>query len=380
MDQPALQPRLSRHTIPLGRILGIAVDLDYSWFLIFALLTWILAVNYYPAQLKSGRPMEFWLLGASTALLLFVSVLLHEFGHSLVARRFGISVPRITLFIFGGVSQLATEPTSAGAEFWMALAGPGVSFSLALLFRLLQRLLTSLPLLALAKYLVLINIMLGLFNLIPGFPLDGGRIFRAILWRAYGNFRRATLIASSTGRFFGFLFIALGVWMALSGNVLNGIWIAFIGWFLESAAVAQVQQQLVQGLLVGHKVSEAMSRDVVSISPTETIESLVHDHVLGAGRTSFVVSGDSGFAGLLTLDAMRHFPREVWPSTTAQQAMIPAGRVPATSPSAELSSALEGIGRNGFDQLPVLEQGRIVGMLSRNDVVHYLGILHALRA
>src|SRR5208282_5299620 len=246
-----------RHTIRLGRIFGIAVDLDYSWFLVFGLLTWVLAVNYYPADFKNGSPGEYWLMGALTAIMLFVSVLLHELGHSVVAKRFGISVPRITLFIFGGVSQIATEPTSAAMEFWIAIAGPAVSVALGAIFWELRPAFASVPaLLALTKYMGLMNLGLGIFNLIPVFPLDGGRVFRAMIWAISGNFQRATSVSVFTGRFFGFLMIFSGVWQALAGNFFNGMWIAFIGWYLESAATSQAQVQKMKDLLAGHKVSE----------------------------------------------------------------------------------------------------------------------------
>ena len=370
-----------RHTIPLGRIFGIVIDLDYSWFLVFGLLTWVLAVSYFPSEFKNWSTVEYWLLGALTAVMFFVSVLLHELGHSVVAMRYKVQVPRITLFIFGGVSQIAGEPPSAGAEFSIAIAGPVVSFAIAALFALLQPLVTAIsPLLATAKYLALINGMLALFNLIPGFPLDGGRIFRAILWGVTHDFRKATLIAANTGRFFGFLFIAFGVWLALRGNFFNGLWIAFVGWFLESAAVAQVQQQVMQGLLAGHKVSEAMGRDYTAIPADTTLERVVHDHILGSGRTSFVVMSDSEVIGLLTLPAIRKLPRAQWPTTTALQAVIPAEQMQWIRPDAELWTAMEKMGRNGVDQLPVMTDKTILGMLSRDDLIHYLGILRALKA
>jgi Zn-dependent protease len=238
-----------RHTIPIGRVLGIPIDLDYSWFLIAALITWMLAVSYYPVEFKGGTSIEYWLMGAVTAVLFFASIVVHELAHSWVALRYKVPVSRITLFIFGGVSQIAGEPPSASAEFLIAVVGPLTSFALAAVFFLLEPLLVNItPALAVAKYLALINGLLGLFNLVPAFPLDGGRVFRAVVWGVNKNFRRATLIAASTGRFFGFLFIVWGVWQALRGNVANGLWIAFIGWFLESAAGAQVQQQMVQGV------------------------------------------------------------------------------------------------------------------------------------
>jgi len=370
---------MSRHAIPIGRIFGISVDLDYSWFLVAGLLTWVLAASYYPSEFKNWSATEYWLMGGITALLLFGSVLLHELGHSIVAMHYKIQVPRITLFIFGGVSQIAGEPPSAVAEFWIAIAGPAVSVALAALFALLRPLVAPVnPLSALAKYLALINGMLAAFNLIPGFPLDGGRVFRAIVWGISRNFRKATLIAADAGRFFGFLFIALGVWLALRGNFFNGLWTAFIGWFLESAAVAQVQQQVMQGLLTGHKVSEAMGHDYISISAETTLEDVVRDHILRSGRTSFVIMRGSEIVGLLTLQGIRQVPRADWATTTAVQAMIPAAQMQGIRADAELWTALEKMGKNGVDQLPVMEDANIVGMLARDDLVHYLGILHAL--
>jgi Zn-dependent protease len=208
-----------RHNIPIGRVLGIPIGLDYSWFLIFALLTWMLAGSYYPAEFKDWQPLLYWFMGAVTALMLFGSVLLHELGHSVVALRFKIPVRSITLFIFGGVAQIGAEPPSAKAEFLVAIAGPIVSLALAVAFTVLKPAVAAVePLWGLVKYLAYINFGLVLFNLIPGFPLDGGRVFRAVVWAVTMNMRLATLIAANTGRFFGFLFILLGVWQILGGR------------------------------------------------------------------------------------------------------------------------------------------------------------------
>jgi len=371
-----------RHAIPIGRIFGISIDLDYSWFLVFGLLTWILAVSYYPAEFKNWSVAEYWFMGAFTAIMLFVSVLLHELGHSVVAKRYGIAVPRITLFVFGGVSQIATEPTSAGEEFWISAAGPAVSFVLALIFWEIRPLLVSSgPLLAVAKYLALLNLVLGIFNLVPGFPLDGGRVFRSIMWGITKDFQRSTAIATVTGRFFGYAFIFYGVWQAIGGNVFNGLWIAFIGWYLESAASSQGQSQLVKGLLGAHKVSEVMNQDFARVPGDVTLQELVDKNVLAQGRRSFVVGNGSGSAGLVTLSTIKHVPRSAWPTTTAAQVMIPLDKVVSIQPTAELWTALEKMGRDGVNQLPVLngdaDKG-IVGMLSRDDLVHYLGALQAL--
>jgi Zn-dependent protease len=258
---------VGRQTISLGRMLGIPIALDYSWFLVFALLTWTLAVGYYPVEFPNWPTAEFWIVGAVTSILLFASVLLHELGHSLVALRYKIPVRSITLYIFGGVSQIDAEPPTAAAEFWIAIAGPAVSFALAILFWLLQPVLSGLaPLLALARYLAYMNGLLGLFNLIPGFPLDGGRVFRAIAWGITHSLRRATVIAGNLGRFIGFLFILFGVWQVLGGNFINGLWIAFIGWFMDSAAVREIQTQGIRDSLAGHRVAQAMSRSHMAVS------------------------------------------------------------------------------------------------------------------
>jgi Zn-dependent protease/predicted transcriptional regulator len=371
-----------RHAIPIGRIFGISIDLDYSWFLVFGLLTWILAVSYYPAEFKNWSAGEYWFMGAFTAIMLFVSVLLHELGHSIVAKRYGIAVPRITLFVFGGVSQIATEPASAGQEFWIAAAGPAVSFLLALFFWGLRPVLVnSGPLLALAKYLALLNFVLAIFNLVPGFPLDGGRVFRSIMWGITKDFRRATAIATVTGRFFGYAFIFYGVWQAIGGNVFNGLWIAFIGWYLESAASSQGQTQLVKDLLGSHKVSEVMNQDFARISGDVTLQELVDKNVLAQGRRSFVVGDGKATAGLITLSTIQQVPRSAWPTTTADRVMIPLDKVVSIQPTAELWTALEKMGRDGVNQLPVIngDSGHgVVGMLSRDDLVHYLGALQTL--
>jgi Zn-dependent protease len=365
-----------RHTIPIGRILGIPIDLDYSWFLIAALITWMLAANYYPVEFKGGTVAEYWLMGAVTAALFFASIVVHELAHSWVAVRYKVPVHRITLFIFGGVSQIAAEPPSASAEFLIAVVGPLTSFALAALFYFLEPLLANVtPAVAVAKYLALINGLLGAFNLIPGFPLDGGRVFRAIVWGVNKNFRRATLIAASTGRFFGFLFIVWGVWQVLRGNAINGLWIAFIGWFLESAAGAQVQQQMVQGLLVGHKVSEAMGNTCAHVPGNTSLQKIIDQEVLTHGRRCFLVDQGGRAVGLLTLHNLKEIPRPSWTTTTAAQAMIPLEKLSRIAPNAELWTALAKMGGDGINQMPVMQGDDLVGMLSRGDIVRYLQTL-----
>ena len=364
---------MSRHTIPMGRVLGIPLELDYSWFLVFALLTWALAVGHYPAEFKGWPASLYWIMGAVTAVMLFVSVLLHELGHSVVARWSKIPVRRITLFIFGGASQIEAEAATAGADFRIAVAGPLVSFALAALFTVLQPAVADVsPLLALARYLAYINLVLALFNLIPGFPLDGGRGLRALVWSLTGDFHRATRIAASVGRGFAFVFILVGVWQVFGGNFVGGLWIVFIGWFLESAAVAQMQQVVLQDLLTGHTVAEAMSRELIAVPADVTLQQLVDQHILTSGRRSFLVQRDQGVLGLLTLHHVVQIPRAQWGTTTTAQAMIPAARMRSARPDTELRAALEAMDRDGVSQLPVMVADHAVGMLRRDDIVSFL--------
>jgi Zn-dependent protease len=370
---------MNRHTISLGRILGIPIGLDPSWFLVFVLLTWTLATSYFPSEFANWPTAQYWVVGAATAVLLFVSVVLHELGHSVVALRYKIPVRNIILYVFGGVAQIEAEPPSAVSEFWIAIAGPSVSIGLAALFRVLEPISAGLPpLLALTKYLAYINGSLALFNLIPGFPLDGGRVFRAIVWGVTRNLRRATLIAATIGRVIAFLFILAGAWQLLGGNIGNGLWIAFIGWFLDGAAVGQVRQQVVTSLLAGHQVSEAMSRSCATAASDVTLQQVVDQHILGRGQRCLVITRGEDVAGLLTLHHIREVPREKWTTLTAAQAMTPMDKMKWVRPEVELRQALEEMDRDGVNQLPVMSDGSIVGMLSREDVVSYLRTLQQL--
>jgi Zn-dependent protease len=372
---------MTRHNIPLGRILGIKIGLDYSWFLIFALLTWMLASSYFPAEFKDWPQWLYWLTGAAATIMLFVSVLLHELGHSAVALWHKVPVPSITLFLFGGVSQIGAEPPSAKAEFLIAAAGPLVSLILGIIFYLVQPLLTGIePLLGLAKYLAYVNLALALFNLIPGYPLDGGRVFRAIVWAITGNMRRSTVIAANTGRFFAFLFIFAGVWQMISGNFTGGLWIAFIGWFLDSAASAQVQQVTVQGLLAGHTVSQAMSTQCANVSADVTLQDLVAEHILGSGQHCFLVKRGDNEVGLMTLQRIKEVPRAEWATTRVGQVMLPLDQSEGVDPNSELWTALQKLDRDGVNQLPVTRDQHVIGMLSREDVISFLRTMQELGA
>lgn len=369
---------MTRHNVPLGKIIGIPIGLDYSWFLIFGLLTWMLAASYYPAEFHGWTPVLYWATGAATALLLFASVLLHELGHSVVALRYKIPVRSINLYIFGGVAEIGSEPPSAVAELAIAIAGPIVSLALAALFTLAKPFAAaSAPLFGIAKYLAYMNMALFVFNLIPGYPLDGGRVFRAAVWGYTHNLRRATLIAASVGRFFGFVFIFVGVWQVFAGN-LGGLWMAFIGWFLDNAASAQVHQLAFQGALAGHTVAQAMSGRCAAVPADMTLQQLVDEHILAGGQRCFLVNRGDATVGLMTLHRIKDVPRAQWPTTHTAQVMLPMENLKRISPDTDVWSALQEMDRDGVNQLPVMTDGRVVGMLSREDVVTFLRTLREL--
>ncbi|MGN6581805.1 MAG: site-2 protease family protein [Bordetella sp.] len=360
--------------------MGISIDLDYSWFVVFALLTWALATGYFPAGYGQSSQLLYWAAGAATAVMMFVCVLLHELGHAAVALRYKIPVRGITLFIFGGVAQIGAEPPGALAEFFIAIAGPLVSLVLAILFYVAQPLFAGMePLLGIVGYLAYVNVALVLFNLIPGYPLDGGRVLRAIVWKLTGSLQRATLIAANAGRIFGLLLIFLGVMQILSGNP-GGIWIAFVGWFLDSTAHAQVTQVRMKDLMAGYRVTQAMNAHCAAVSSDMTLQELVNGLVLGKGQRSFLVEHGGQMVGLATLHQIRAIPRHQWAQTRVDQAMLALEKAKCIDADAELWSALETMDRNGVNQLPVTRERRVVGMLSRDDIITFLRTIFELKA
>ena len=364
---------MKKHIIPLGKIIGISIGLDYTWFLIFLLLTWTLATTYFPNEFKNWSTFEYWITGAATSIMLFVSVLLHELGHSIIALHYKIKVKQITLFLFGGVAEIAGEPPKASAEFWIAIAGPVVSLLLAGIFYTLELIfINSILIYALFEYLAYINFVLALFNLIPGFPLDGGRVFRAAVWGYTHDFKRATYVAVIVGRFIGFLFIFAGSLQMFGGDLSNGLWIAFIGWFLESAALSQLQQQYLQDNLNGHIVYEAMTKDFAIVPDDTTIQEVMDNHILGIGRRTLFVKKEANIIGLLTLHRIKNVQQEKWESTLVTEVMIPETETEVVGTNYPLWDALKKMDKSGVNQLPVVEDGRIIGVLNRESIITYI--------
>jgi Zn-dependent protease/predicted transcriptional regulator len=373
-----------RGGIPIGRAFGISLRLHYSWFIIFVLVTWALTASYFPSAYPSWSLASRIAAGIITSLLFFGSVLVHELMHSIVSQRQGIPVQSITLFVFGGVSQITEEPKQPKDEFRMAIAGPlsslviggilyGVFFGLQN-----SEIFAAQFIAAIAYWLGYINLALGVFNLIPGFPLDGGRVFRSLLWWRSHNLKSATRIASYIGRAIGFLFIFGGIWLIFTNYWFDGIWLALIGWFLESAAIGSYRQLLLQEMLKGHVASEIMSRDCVFISPETNIGQLVNENILTSGRRCFPVVSDSKIMGLMTLHNVKAVPQERWGTETVKEAMTPFDKLKWVRPDEELSSIFRTMTANDINQVPVVQDGQIVGMVTRENMLNFVNIRSGL--
>lgn len=378
----------------MGRILGIEIALDWSWIFIFLLMTWNLTVLFHQWH-------PFWALGSAlflaiiSAILFFTSVLAHELAHALVATSFGMRVRQIRLFLFGGVSDIEREPPSPRVEILMALAGPALSLGLGLVLTALAG--ASLkqvpdvdtdpvaaiagltPFQTLVFWLGPVNITIGLFNLIPGFPLDGGRVLRGAVWKITGNLHRATAVATSGGKIVGLGFMLIGVAMAIGihvpffGTGAGGLWLAFIGWFLRSAAERSFGALRTEEMLEGVRVSTLMRLHGNVLAPSLTLRVAVDETFMRSSEHAFpVVNGDGRLMGLLCLGDVRKIPRENWDHVTVFEAMTPIAKLTTAKPEDSAYDALRKLGGLDVDQLPVVEDGVLVGMLTRADVARWL--------
>jgi len=355
----------------IGRILGIPIFLHGSWFIIFALITFSLATQF--AHLHPGwSKTQHWMVGIVTSLLFFGSVLFHELAHSVVALRYKIPVVSITLFVFGGVARIGREPSSARQEFYIAVAGPVSSYFLAGGFWLAAGFFSqSEMIVALSEWLAYINFVLATFNLVPAFPLDGGRILRAIVWGATRSFTRATRMAARGGQLFAYLMILLGVWQALTENLLGGIWLAFIGWFLLTAAQESYVQLAIRSTLSGLRAADIMTREIPHVARDLTLEEYVQELLRTGRRCHLVTSGDE-LLGLMSLHTMNQVPREDWAVTSVQAAMVPRERLLTAWPDEPALSVLERMQSSDVNQMPVVANGEVVGMISRESILRML--------
>lgn len=362
-------------TLTIFSIRGIPVRVHASWLAVYGLIAWSLAVGYFPQALPALGPATHWVSGLIAALLLFVSVFLHELSHSLVALRLGIPVASITLHVFGGVSELAREPDRPRTELAIAIVGPLTSFAIAAAVAVVALAVPLAPVVAaVSHYLVVVNAVVGVFNLIPGFPLDGGRVLRAALWRARGDLAWATRIASTAGSIVGVGLIVLGVWRGLAGEFLGGLWLVVIGLFLRQASTASYQQLVVRRALRGRSVADVMVRDVVHVPPDLSVEALVNDYFWRHHVSSFPVVDRGQALGLVGIHDLGRLPRERWPESRVSDVMRPVSEALVASPRESLWQALEKVSRNGIGRLAVVDGGRLTGYLSVKDIMHVLTV------
>ncbi|HZR97891.1 MAG TPA: site-2 protease family protein [Chloroflexota bacterium] len=359
-------------SLRLGRIAGIEISVHATWLLAFGLVAFMLAVVVFPSSYPRWSGGTRWAVAAIAALLLFACVLLHELSHSLVARARGMPVSGITLFIFGGVTHLAGEPRRPRDEFWMAIVGPLTSLVLAEL-AMLALLLTGRarsPLHAVLEYLAEVNLLLAVFNLVPGFPLDGGRVLRSLLWALTDDLRRATRIAARAGQGVAGLFIVLGGFLVWQDDRLNGIWLAFIGWFLLNAAQASYRQFSVP--LLPQQVQMAMRTPPVTVPAGLSVADLVAEHLLGREARAVVVAQEGRIVGLVSVSDVQRVPPARWTTTPLWAIMTPATSLATVEPHHSLQEAAARLDERGVNQLPVVRNGALVGMLSRADVGRFL--------
>lgn len=351
----------------IASIGGISIEVHPSWFLILGVFAWMLATAFFPRTYAGWSTAAYWLTGVSASLLLFLTVLLHELAHAVVAIRRGLEVPRITLFAFGGVSHLSRQPRTAGEEFAIAAAGPAASLALALAIGAAWFAVRGAneQLGAICSYLAAVNLLLAAFNVLPGFPLDGGRVLRSIAWRRTRSFGKATRIAAGTGEVVAWGLIAAGVAFLFLGQWLTGIWFALIGWFLLGAARGEAGAVHADAILARLRARDLMRDDFPSVVPGASVRAVVDEHIAGRGERVLVVANAGAVLGVLTMADLRRARVSEWDATSVQRIMTPRAEVTAVSADAPASDLAPLFGERRLDHLPVIEDGRMVGLITR---------------
>lgn len=364
--------------VKLGRIAGISIGLNYSWFII-ALLIALSLVQHFHAVAPHWGSTIVWMAAVVTALLFFVTLLLHELAHSLVAKTRGLRVRAITLFALGGVSQIETEASDAKSEFWIAIAGPLMSITIGLVLLgvagasgWILGAEPATPVISVLVWLGYINVSLAVFNMIPGYPLDGGRVLRAVVWWITRNADRSTRLAAQVGQFIAFLFILTGLFRFFVGGNFGGLWLAFIGWFLLDASRSSYVQLELMTALRNRRVADIMERDYATVEGHASLQDLVDEYVLRTGRRCFIVVQDGKVSGLITTHEIKGVDRESWPQTSVQSVMRPISQLRTVRPETPATQALELMGREDMNQLPVISNGHLEGVITRGHVLSFL--------
>jgi Zn-dependent protease len=375
-----------RAQIKLGRIFGIEIGLHYSWIIIALLITLSLAGHFREHNPAWGNSV-IWATSLVTALLFFATIVVHELSHAMVAKARGLPVRSITLFALGGVAEIEKEAPDAKTEFWMGIIGPITSLVIGALcllvlvaFGWVPDQFPKTPLLSMLMWLGYINIMLGIFNLVPGFPLDGGRVLRAIAWWITGDANRATTIAARLGQVVAFAFILLGIFRFFNGAGFGGLWIAFIGWFLLSASRESYAQVAIGDALRGVKVRDVMAREYPTVDSHTNLQTLVDEYFLRTGRRCLFVTQNERVIGLITPHEVREIERQRWPYTTVDEVMKSLDQLHTVSPETPILKALESMGPEDLNQLPVLESNAVAGIISRAQILQLVKMRAELRA
>ncbi|HVO59743.1 MAG TPA: site-2 protease family protein [Terriglobales bacterium] len=364
--------------IKLGRIAGIEIGLHYSWFIIAILIALSLKDQFRTVN-PDWSPALMWVIALVTAVLFFAALLLHELAHSLVAKSRGLKVRAITLFALGGVSQIESEATDAKSEFWIAIVGPLTSLAIGVVCLGVERVAfpgqatePAAPVAALLTWLGRINVVLAVFNMIPGYPLDGGRVLRSIIWWIGRSQERATKWASSVGQAVAFLFILYGLFGFFTGRNYEGLWLAFIGWFLlDASRSTSLQMEILSGLR-GRRVADIMERDCTLVEGHISLQDFVDEYVLRSGRRCFIVEQNNSLVGLITPNEVKKVPRDEWPQTSVQSVMVPLKQLHVVTPDTPAVQALDLLTKQDINQVPVVSDGHLIGIFSRGQVIRYL--------
>lgn len=363
---------------PLFKLMGFQVHVDLSWLILAFLITWTLAVGYFPQHVRGLAPAVYWWMGVAGALGLFASIVFHEFSHSIVARHYGIPMKGITLFIFGGVAEMTREPPNPKSEFLMAIAGPIASVVVGIAFLALAKLAVmlggGLPIVAVLAYLGWINFLLAIFNMVPAFPLDGGRVLRSILWGARKNLHWATRISSAVGNGFGWLLAALGVFSFFTGNIIGGIWWFVLGIFIRHASQMAFQQMLVREMLQGEPVRQFMRTDPVTVPASATVRDLVEHYIYRSHHKLYPVVDDGALVGCVTLKQVKDVPRSDWEIRRVGDLAQRCNAQNTVTPETDAIRAFSLMNKTGASRLLVTENGRLRGIVSLKDLLKFLAL------
>jgi len=360
-------------SLNIGRIIGIPVRIHYTLWLVLLLIAWSLAEGYMPQHYPGLGATTYWAIGIFSAIILFISVFLHELSHSYIAKKNGLPIARITLFFFGGVSEMSEEPKDAALEVRMAAAGPLASFLIAIVlggFWYLTILVNGpIPIIATLYYAAFLNGVLGAFNLIPAFPLDGGRVLRGSLWRRSKNLLSATANATRVSEAISLLMMAVGLFFVVFGDFVNGLWIIFLGWFIRSGAETSLRQTRLTESLAGVRVGDIMTKELLSVSPDASVQQLVSDYFLVHPHGGYPVVSNGKLLGVVTMSSVRSIPREKREIERVTEAMVPYERTVTVSPTTLAIDALQLMAKNLVGRLVVMDGDRIAGMVTRGDLM-----------